>query len=318
MSWVAAAIAGAAVVGGVVSNNASKRAANAQKGSADAATNAQLEMFDTSQRNLSPWMNAGKVSLEQLMGMIQPQQSAAVSGIPKPTLQQAEDEHLQNHIKQFGTGYTQDSDMAIKDMGVRQIHERNMAAYDQQVAAAGGQNTASADPMSGKLLKPFGMEDFQESPAYQFNLSEGRKAIEKAAASRGTMYAPATLQDIGKYSQGVASNEFQNSYSNYNTNMKNIWDRLYAMSGSGQNAAAQTGAFGTTVGGQVGENMMGAGNAQAAGIVGGSNALTGAMSQGYNAYVMNQMLANNQQSSVGSLRQNPNYTGAGDINQNMG
>ena len=38
MSWVAAAIAGAAVVGGAVSNNASKRATNAQTSANDAAS----------------------------------------------------------------------------------------------------------------------------------------------------------------------------------------------------------------------------------------------------------------------------------------
>ena len=142
------------------------------------------------------------------------------------------------------------------------------------------------------------MEQFQESPAYQFNLQQGQKAIEKAAAKRGTFYAPATLQDIGRFSQGLASNEFQNAFSNYQTNMGNIWQRLYGMSGTGQSAANQTGAFGAAAAGQIGENTIGAGNAAAAGRVGAANALSGGVSDYYNTQLLQGILARNQQSSV--------------------
>jgi hypothetical protein len=47
---------------------------------------------------------------------------------------------------------------------------------------------------------------------------------------------------------------------------------MYAMTGMGQNAAAQQGGFGAGMANAVGENMIGAGNAQAAGTVGAANA----------------------------------------------
>jgi hypothetical protein len=68
MSWTAVAIAGAAVVGGVASNQASKR----QAGAANDATGAQLAMFDQTQANLQPWMQGGQAArmrLSDLMGM---------------------------------------------------------------------------------------------------------------------------------------------------------------------------------------------------------------------------------------------------------
>lgn len=148
--------------------------------------------------------------------------------------------------------------------------------------------------MLPQFTQPFGMQQFQESPAYQFNLEQGKKAIDKAAASRGMYYAPSTLQDIAKFSQGMASNEFQNSFNNYNTNLNNIWSRLYGLSGTGQNAAAQTGGFGQNMATNVGQNIMGAGNAQAAGTVGAANAISSALGQGTNAYLMNQILQQNQ------------------------
>lgn len=154
---------------------------------------------------------------------------------------------------------------------------------------------------SAALLKPFGMEDFKASPAYQFNLEEGLKAINKGAAARGKYYAPSTLQDVGKYAQGVASNEWNNAYGQYNQNMQNIWNRLYSLSGSGQNAAAQIGGFGTNAANQVAQNQIGAGNAQAAGTVGQANAINNGVGNAYNQYLLDQILARNQQ---------PSYTGS--------
>jgi hypothetical protein len=155
-----------------------------------------------------------------------------------------------------------------------------------------------ADNPNAAFRRPFSMADFQESPAYQFNLQQGQKAIEKAAAARKTFYAPQTLQDIGRFSQGLASNEFQNAYSNYNTNMNNVWNRLYALSGSGQNAAAQTGAFGSNAANAMSDSITGGAAASAAGRVGAANALSGGVGQGLNAYYMNQILANNQRGNV--------------------
>ena len=152
---------------------------------------------------------------------------------------------------------------------------------------------------AGMLTRPFGMADFQASPAYQFNLEQGQKAIDKAAASRGAFYQPGTLQDISKFSQGLASNEYQNAFSNYQTNMGNIWSRLYGLAGTGQSASNQTGAFGAAAAGNIGQAAIGGANAQAAGTIGQANAYTGAIGNAYNAYLTQQILQRNQQPVVG-------------------
>lgn len=145
-----------------------------------------------------------------------------------------------------------------------------------------------------ELTKPFGMEDFQQSPNYQFNLEQGQKALDKAAAKRGTYYAPSTMQDLSRYSQGIASNEFQNSFNNYQTNMGNIWQRLYGLSGMGQSAANQTGAFGAAASGQQGAMITDGGAARAAGTVGMANAATGAYGDYRNQQTLDAVLARNQ------------------------
>lgn len=59
MSWVAVAVAGAAVVGGAVSANASRSAANTQTNAAKNANATQLAMFNTIQANQQPFMQTG-------------------------------------------------------------------------------------------------------------------------------------------------------------------------------------------------------------------------------------------------------------------
>lgn len=143
----------------------------------------------------------------------------------------------------------------------------------------------------GAAVKPFTLADFQASPAYQFNLQRGEEAINKGAAARGNYYAPQTLQDLSKFSQGLASNEFQNAFSNYNTNQGNLWNRIAGLVGIGQGAANQTGAFGASAATGYGNSLMQAGNAQAAGIVGGANAINQGIGNAMQNYQYQQLLS---------------------------
>ena len=70
---VAAAIAGSAVVGGIVQSNAASDAANAQVQASQNANATQMAMYDQAQANLAPFKNAGYTSLNSLMyGLGQP------------------------------------------------------------------------------------------------------------------------------------------------------------------------------------------------------------------------------------------------------
>jgi hypothetical protein len=218
MSWVAAAV-GSAILGGGASIIGSQQ----QRQAADTASSIQQQMFQQTQQNMQPWMQAGNMALSQINQGLQP---------------------------------------------------------------------------GGQFEHQFNLNDFQASPAYQFNLEQGKLALDKAAASRGKYYAPSTLQDIAKYSQGLASNEYQNAFSNYQTGIGNIWNRLQTISGGGQNAAANLGTNATAVGSQLGANAIGAGNAQAAGTVGVANAVTGGMTNLANIGFANQFLASQQRGSV--------------------
>lgn len=308
MPWmVPAAIGGAALI----SANAAQNAADTQAASADKATQAQMGMFNQTSANMSPWMQTGKLALGDLATLMGLKGSAAtVESDPRfaAFAKSKFDEANAGHMAQFGMGID-DPRSGWSVPGQKQKFDDSVR---QQFLAENPTADGSSNPQFGMLTKPFGMEDFQASPAYQFNLSEGEKALNKASASRGKFYAPGTLQDIAKYSQGLASNEFQNAFSNYNTNMGNIWNRLSTLSGGGQNAAGNLGTNATQVAGQVGNNIIGAGNAQAAGQVGAANAISGGFGNAYNSYLMQQILGQNQQSSIPGS--NMNSAGAGEIN----
>lgn len=289
MPWI---VGGAILGGSLLSAGASKSAAGTQANAAGQASKVQQNMFDTTQNNLAPWLQSGKVSLQALM------QGA---GLQTPGID-------------WNKYLTDNPDVAADS-----FFGNNPQQHYEQFGKNEGRAVSMIDPSQpngtgiapGSLLKPFGMEDFQASPAYQFNLEQGQQAINKAAAARGKFYAPGTLQDVSRFSQGLASNEFQNAYSNYNTNLNNIWSRLSGLSGSGQNAAANLGGFAQNTAGQIGNNITGAANASAAGTVGSANAINQGLGSAYNSYLMQQILAGNQGSTVPGA--NMNSAGAGDI-----
>src|SRR4029079_15430407 len=66
MSAIAAAIAGAAVVGGVATTMASNKAASAQENAANTASNTQLQMYNTTRQDQAPWRTAGGQAVNAL------------------------------------------------------------------------------------------------------------------------------------------------------------------------------------------------------------------------------------------------------------
>lgn len=72
MTWVAVAIAGSAILGGVVSSDASRRAAHTQADAANQATDTQLQIFNRQNDQQAPWRNAGQVALKDILGQFGP------------------------------------------------------------------------------------------------------------------------------------------------------------------------------------------------------------------------------------------------------
>lgn len=68
MSWGMVIAGGAALAGGVMSSNASKKAAKTQANAADNAADMQLQQYNQTRDDLKPYTEAGSYGLEQLLG----------------------------------------------------------------------------------------------------------------------------------------------------------------------------------------------------------------------------------------------------------
>ena len=201
------------------------------------------------------------------------------------------------------------------------------------------------DPASA--MRNFGAGDFQADPGYAFRLSEGMKALDRTAASRGGLLSGATLKGAQRYGSDLASQEYQNAFNRYQANRANqaqeygnAFNRfqterintlapLQSLAGVGQSASQQAaqaaqaygaggastlGALGAgqtgalgAFGAAQGGNIIGAGNARASGYMGGANAISSGLGQGLNFY-QNQNLVNQLQAN--NLR---NQYGAGNV-----
>jgi hypothetical protein len=108
----------------------------------------------------------------------------------------------------------------------------------------------------------------QDTPGYQFALSQGLKSTQNSAAARGLGTSGAALKGAASYAEGLAQNTYQ----------ANLLNPLQSLATLGESAASQTGNLGTQGVANAGAGIIGAGNAGAAGIVGAGNAAASAFS----------------------------------------
>jgi hypothetical protein len=110
---------------------------------------------------------------------------------------------------------------------------------------------------------------FYQDPSYQFTQQQGELGIERGANARGLNLSGSALKDLSTFNSGLASQQ----YGNY-------FNRLMGLSQLGQASAAGSAANGATMSGQIGNTTQAVGQAQASGIVGGANAITGGLNTG--------------------------------------
>lgn len=116
-------------------------------------------------------------------------------------------------------------------------------------------------------------------PGYQFARTQGLKAVQNAYGARGLGLSGAALKGAGQFATGLADQTFGAQ-----------WDRLMGVATLGENAAAQIGAFGTKTADIVGNNLIGAGNAQAASQIAQGQAIGSAAGSVGNMYLTNSLL----------------------------
>lgn len=235
MSWVAVAVGGAAVIGGVVATNSANQAANSERDASNSANQLTQGMYNNNVRINQPWVDSGRANLDTL-----------------------------------------NADMP-------------------------------------DLTRQFTMQDFHADPGYQFDLAQGQQAMQRSAAAKGMLNSMGTQQNLSNYSQGMASNEFSNAQQRFAQNQTQKYNMLAGMAGNGQTAIGQITQAGTQAGNQMSNNVIGAGNAQAAGQIASGNAINGTLQSGVNGYMNYNMMQQlmNKNGQLGTASPVSGNTGGG-------
>lgn len=143
-------------------------------------------------------------------------------------------------------------------------------------------------PAPNSTFTPPTLADAENTPGYQFTQSEGDKAIEQAAAASGGAFTGNEAKALDQYNQNLAMTNYNNIYNQalnnfstnfnaYNTNQTNLYNKLASVAGLGQTTATQLGQLGQESAATQSSNLTSAGAAQAAGTVGGTNAIVNAL-----------------------------------------
>ncbi len=238
MSWGYVAIAGATIVSGAMSSNASKRAGAAAARGADAATAESARQYDQTREDLA----SGRALYDNANNAL-----ARLNGWSTPGKEGSFD----------AMTYLRDNPDVAASKEWRYNPEGHYIKYGQFEGRArpltGGTpgTPASAPDMSG----------FFTSPDYNFRRDEGMRGLERSAAARGGAFSGNALRALSEFNSNLASSEFGN-YVN----------RLTTMAGLGSAATNATAAYGADHAANAGRNALAAGDARASGITGSANA----------------------------------------------
>jgi hypothetical protein len=184
----------------------------------------------------------------------------------------------------FRTGGLTAQNQLLTLLGLNPATTTGTNADGSAATLPAGLNVNTSSPDFGKYSRDFSMSDFQADPGYAFRLDQGNKALNAAAAARGGMISGNALTAAQNYGQQMGSQEYQNAYNRYQTNRANQLQPLQSLMGIGQTSTnALTNAAGA-YGAAAGSNALAAGNAQASGMIGSANALSGAFGNASKAF----------------------------------
>ena len=143
------------------------------------------------------------------------------------------------------------------------------------------------DPASagyGSMAQPFGMEQFQADPGYQFRMDEGMKALERSAAARGGLLSGGFLRGATRYGQGLASQEYMNAFNRYQAERRARLDPLFELYGQGAQSANAMAGYQGQYGRGAAQTYTDAANARASNYLTRANALSNFLGTGAQLY----------------------------------
>ncbi len=265
------AVLGAAAIGGVASlasgalgAGAADKAAQTQAGAADQALAYQKQ---TDAQNLAlsmPWIEAGKKALAQYYGELTGEGTPASPGTTQGGYGPASGGQSFNSVYEWTQAGSPSDAMVHVNGTVWQ------PASTLSPTTGGAAVNTPATPAT-----PF-QSQFQKTPGYEFQVSEGEKGVNNNLAALGMKNSGAALKALTRFRQGLADT----TYENYLTRLSNL------ATGGQQQVSNTTNMLQNSAINQ-GQTIQDAAAARASGYVGGANswinALTNIGNTGSNA-----------------------------------
>lgn len=256
------------IAGAAISSSAASKSAKDQENSANQAINQSNARYNQTVSNLQPYEQVGSEAsseLENLLGLGAAPGQQTLDQIKQSLISSGAYPYLDpNSSKDKSYMPAVNLEQTALDQAAQQQFSSQpnpVAASEGGVAGSGGANTGGF----GSLVQPFTAADFTEDPGYQFALSQGQQALQRAQAAGGGLVSGAAVKALTDYNQGEADQQYQNAYDRYNTNQSNIYSRLTGQQGTGLSAVGTQSNAATGNATQVGDLLTQEGNAAAAG-----------------------------------------------------
>ncbi len=246
MSWVAAAIVGSAVVGGVMSNEAAGSASRASDRASQASIAEQRRQFDLQREDSAPYREAGANALNTLEGSLQ-------SGDYDPSRFSYDGSQPDGEpLPEFGGGDRFNFDLE-GDQGYQ-------FARDEAIKAANRQGAGSGQYGSGARLAEIsdrvtGVASQYANDAYNRQMGTSRENYGRDVSEysldygrQQDIYGRESDREATEYSRNMTEYglDYQREQDVYGQN-QNYLNRLSSMAGVGQTANAQSAASGSNM-----------------------------------------------------------------------
>lgn len=296
MTWVATAVIGGALVGAGASIYGGKKAGDAADRASSRATDAELQMYRQSRRDLAPWRESGEGALgilNQIYGIKTPGNGAPRSYAPDELLLNQNGVPMVNaELYASDPVYRQAWDETLKTEQTTRPGWNGQTTYSmratdadwtrlQQTMASNIAKAQAAQPQTADSTPVDRTGGFTTSPGYQFRVNEDTRAIERSAASRGRLFSGGTRDAIGERASARASEEWNNFLAG-----------LRAQAGLGQAATSQGANLATQTGGTLANIYQNQGAQRASSYQNMASGVNSAIQGGLGNWVFYDMMRN--------------------------
>ena len=267
MTWAVAAVAGATVVGSIISSNAAGKAAQTQADAANRGMDIQQANLEAQKPNYQPYMDLGTSALKDI---------------------NANQSYFTNQMPVYGGIPSQYA--PYKTFTNADLNAQMAPNYDFQLKQGQGAinqaSNATGGFAGGNAQKA--LQDYSQNFA-------------------GNAYQNALSNYMGQQAQGFNQYTSQNQlnmagqqlgFNEYQAQRGNILASLLGFTNVGQNAVSGMGNLATGTAQNIASLGVGGANAQAAGTIGQANAISSGVQSVGNAYMLSNLLGSKTGSSA--------------------